>query len=180
MIPATILARPFSKTFSTFEIKTRAKPLGSKGSTLRAEESLPECEFDSVHSCSVHHPLFQDASDWAGRYRTARTFKGGNAFCSPENIPAQMDALLQGLHGGSDLCRAQLECISSGCPLDFLANSTQFTPSVKGHGRSQMALIGLIGAAFGHPLALERLNRTRFLPAMIASYFGNREPLIVE
>jgi hypothetical protein len=33
---------------------------------------------------------------------------------------------------------------------------------------------------FGHPLAFERLNRTSFLPAMIASYFGNREPLIVK
>ena len=34
-------------------------------STLRAEESLPEGEFDSVHYCSVHHHLFQDVYDWA-------------------------------------------------------------------------------------------------------------------
>lgn len=43
-----------------------------------------------------------------------------------------------------------------------------------------MAFIGLVGATFEHPFAFERLDRNTFLPAMIASYFGNREPLIVE
>jgi cell filamentation protein len=69
-------------------------------STLRAEEPLPEGEFDSTHYGRVHHHLFQDVYDWAGQYRTVRTSKGGNAFCYPENIPAQMDALFEGLHGG--------------------------------------------------------------------------------
>jgi hypothetical protein len=43
-----------------------------------------------------------------------------------------------------------------------------------------MAFIGMLAAAFGHPFAFERLDRDTFLPAMITSYFGRREALILE
>jgi cell filamentation protein len=62
----------------------------------------------------------------------------------------------------------------------FLGELDAIHPFREGNGRSQMAFIGLIGATFGHPLGFEKLNPTTFLPAMVASYFGNREPLIVE
>ncbi|MEI9967736.1 MAG: Fic family protein [Terracidiphilus sp.] len=69
-------------------------------STLRAEEPLPKGEFNPAHYCAIHHHLFQDVYEWAGRYRTVRTSKSGNAFCYPEYIPEQMDALLRSLRGG--------------------------------------------------------------------------------
>ena len=59
-------------------------------SSLRAEEPLPTGRFDPAHYKAVHHHLFQDVYRWAGRYRTVRTSKGGNAFCYPEYIDAQM------------------------------------------------------------------------------------------
>lgn len=148
-------------------------------STLRAEESLPEGEFDSAHYRAVHHHLFQDVYDWAGRYRTVRTSKGGNAFCFPENIPAQMDALFQGLHGGEVLADQSPDAFVQEIAR-FLGELNAIHPFREGNGRSQMAFVGLIGATFGHALAFEKLNRTKFLPAMIASYFGNRELLITE
>jgi cell filamentation protein len=70
-------------------------------STLRAEEPLPLGAFDPAHYCSIHHHLFQDVYEWAGQYRTARTSKGGNAFCYPEHIPAQMDELFGSIRGGN-------------------------------------------------------------------------------
>ncbi|MFC5861787.1 Fic/DOC family protein [Acidicapsa dinghuensis] len=148
-------------------------------STLRAEEPLPEGIFDTVHYRAVHHHLFQDVYDWAGQYRTVRTSKGGNFFCYQEYIPAQMDALFQGLRGGE----AFVELTSSAFLQEiarFLGELNAIHPFREGNGRSQMAFIGLIGANVNHPFAFERLDRTTFLPAMIASYFGNREPLIVE
>ena len=65
--------------------------------TLRAEQPLPEGDFDPAHYCRVHHHLFQDVYTWAGQYRTVRISKEGNSFCYPEHIPAQMDALFQKL-----------------------------------------------------------------------------------
>ena len=35
-------------------------------STLRAEEPLPEGNFDAAHYCALHHHLFQDVYDWPG------------------------------------------------------------------------------------------------------------------
>lgn len=148
-------------------------------STLRAEESLPEGEFDPDHYCAVHHHLFQDVYEWAGQYRTVRTSKGGNAFCYPENIPAQMEALFQGLHGGEIFAEPSPDAFLKDVAR-FLGELNAIHPFREGNGRSQMAFIGLIGATFAHPFAFERLNRTTFLPAMIASYMGNRLPLIVE
>jgi hypothetical protein len=62
-------------------------------SSLRAEEPLPKGRFGPAHYRAVHHHLFGDVYTWAGRYRTVRTAKGGNVFCYPEHIEAQMDAL---------------------------------------------------------------------------------------
>ena len=59
--------------------------------TLRAEEPLPDGDFDPVHYRRIHHHLFQDVYPWAGQYRNVRISKGGNSFCYPEHISAQMD-----------------------------------------------------------------------------------------
>jgi cell filamentation protein len=148
-------------------------------STLRAEESLPEGEFDSAHYCSVHHHLFQDVYEWAGQYRTVRTSKSGNAFCYPENIPAQMAVLFQVIRSGETFAEQSRDAFIQEIAR-FLGELNAIHPFREGNGRSQLAFIGLVGATFGHPFDFERLNRNTFLPAMITSYFGNLQPLIVE
>ncbi len=148
-------------------------------STLRAEEPLPEGDFDPAHYCAVHHHLFQDVYDWAGQYRNVRTSKGGNAFCYPKNIRAQMDGLFSELRGGAHFANRDTD--------EFLTDITRFLgelnaihPFREGNGRSQLAFVGSIGATYGHPFNFERLDKTSFLPAMIASYFGKRAPLTAE
>jgi cell filamentation protein len=148
-------------------------------STLRAEESLPDGQFDTAHYCRVHHHLFQDVYSWAGQYRTVRTSKGGNAFCYPEHIPEQMDVLFQGLRGGEVFAQRSSDAFLQEIAR-FFGELNAVHPFREGNGRSQLAFIGLVGATFGHPYNFERLNRTTFLPAIIASYFGNLQPLIVE
>lgn len=148
-------------------------------STLRAEEPLPEGSFDAAHYRQVHHHLFQDVYEWAGQYRSVRTSKGGNAFCYPEHIPAQMDALFQGLHRGEVFVERSSDLFLQATAR-FLGELNAIHPFREGNGRSQMAFIGLLGATFGHPFAFERLSRGTFLQATIDSYFGNREPLLVE
>jgi cell filamentation protein len=148
-------------------------------STLRAEESLPEGEFDAAHYCGVHHHLFQDVYDWAGQYRIVRTSKGGNAFCYPDNIPAQMDALFQGLRGGEVFAELNSDAFLQEIAR-FLGELNAIHPFREGNGRSQLSFIGLIGATFSHPFDFERLDRITFLPAMIASYFGNRDQLTAQ
>ncbi|HEY5054638.1 MAG TPA: Fic family protein, partial [Acidobacteriaceae bacterium] len=147
--------------------------------TLRAEEPLPAGEFDSAHYRSVHRHLFQDVYEWAGQYRTVRMAKGSNTFCYPENIPAQMDLLFRSIREGeafADLSRDPfLNEIAR-----FLAELNAIHPFREGNGRTQLSFAGLLGATFGHPFDFERLDRERFLQAMIASYSGELQPLLGE
>jgi len=148
-------------------------------STLRAEEPLPHGTFDPVHYCSVHRHLFQDVYEWAGQYRTVRTSKGGNAFCYPEHIPAQMDALFRSIHGGEAFAqRSRSEFLMEA--VRFLGELNAIHPFREGNGRAQLAFLGLIGATFNHPFAFERIDKDAFLQAMIESFFGRFEELTAE
>jgi cell filamentation protein len=147
--------------------------------TLRAEEPLPRGTFDPAHYCSIHHHLFQDVYEWAGQYRTVRTSKGGSAFCYPEHIPAQMDALFRSIRGG--------EAFVEKSRSDFLTEATRFLgelnaihPFREGNGRAQLAFLGLIGALASHPFAFERIGRAALLQAMIDSFFGRFDGLNAE
>jgi cell filamentation protein len=147
--------------------------------TLRSLEPLPLGAFDSTHYRSIHHHLFQDVYEWAGQYRTVRTSKGGNAFCYPEHIPAQMDVLFRSIRGG--------DTFTDKSPSEFLTEATRFLgelnaihPFREGNGRAQLAFLGLIGATANHPFAFERIDKSTFLPAMIDSFFGRIGALNVE
>jgi cell filamentation protein len=147
--------------------------------TLRAEEPLPHGAFDPAHYCRIHHHLFQDVYEWAGQYRTVRTSKGGNAFCYPEHIPAQMDALFRSILGGEAFVqRSRSEFLREA--VRFLGELNAIHPFREGNGRAQLAFLGLIGATAGHPFAFERIDRNAFLQAMIESFFGRSEGLTAE
>jgi len=44
-------------------------------SAQRATEPLPAGNLDFAHYCAVHHHLFQDVYEWAGKPRTVRISK---------------------------------------------------------------------------------------------------------
>jgi cell filamentation protein len=147
--------------------------------TLRAEEPLPQGAFDPTHYCSIHHHLFQDVYEWAGQYRAVRTSKGGNEFCFPEYIPAQMDALFQSIRGGDAFTeKSRSEFLEETAR--FLGELNAIHPFREGNGRAQLAFLGLIGATANHPFAFERIDKNTFLPAMIDSFFGQFESLGAE
>lgn len=48
--------------------------------TQQESEGFPSGDFGVQHYKSIHHHLFQDAYNWAGKYRTVRISKGKNIF----------------------------------------------------------------------------------------------------
>jgi cell filamentation protein len=148
-------------------------------STLRAEQPLPYGAFDPAHYCSIHHHLFQDVYEWAGQYRTVRTSKGGNSFCHPEHIPAQMDALFRSIRGGGAFAeKGRSEFLKEAA--QFLGELNAIHPFREGNGRAQLAFLGLIGATAGHPFAFEQIDSNMLLRAMIESFLGRFEGLTTE
>lgn len=148
-------------------------------SSLRAEEPLPKGAFDASHYCKVHHHLFQDVYEWAGQYRNVRTSKGGNAFCYPEYIPAQMAKLFTSMRSGETFAGLDRHTFAEKAS-QFLGELNAIHPFREGNGRSQLAFLGLIGATFGHPFEFGKLDSAPFLSAMIESYFGRLDPLTEE
>jgi cell filamentation protein len=139
--------------------------------TLRSEEALPAGRFGPAHYRAVHKHLFQDVYTWAGRDRTVRTSKGGNAFCYPEHIASSLDKLFERLRSPPFTGGAHLEEFAQAAA-DFLAELNAIHPFREGNGRAQLAFLFLLGARAGHPLDLSKVQRAPMLAAMIASYHG--------
>jgi cell filamentation protein len=148
-------------------------------STLRAEEPLPEGNFGPAHYRRIHRHLFQDVYRWAGRYRTIRTAKGGNWFCFPEQIKREMNRLFRRLTDPPFVPGATAGDFIPAAA-DFLAGLNAIHPFREGNGRAQLAFLHLVALRAAHPLRLDRVRSDTFMPAMIASFDGQIEPLAVE
>lgn len=44
--------------------------------TIRARQGIPQGDFDLGHLKAIHHHLFQDVYEWAGKIRTVEISKG--------------------------------------------------------------------------------------------------------
>lgn len=147
--------------------------------TLRANEPLPGGQYDARHYRRLHHHLFQDVYSWAGKYRTVRTSKGGNHFCFPEYIASSMDRLFALLAANGTLTTDDVDRFVRETA-NFLAELNAIHPFREGNGRSQLTFIAMLGERAGFPFDFTRVERDTFLPAMIASYAGDLEPLTNE
>jgi cell filamentation protein len=145
-------------------------------SSARADEPLPEGNLDFTHYKAIHHHLFQDVYEWAGKARTVRISKGGNSFCFPENIEnqasklfgeLQADSFLQGLDGSA----------FAGKTAHFLAELNAIHAFREGNGRSQLTFFILLANYAGHLIDLDKLDPQEMLDAMIASFEGDETKL---
>lgn len=148
-------------------------------SSLRAEEPLPNGRYGPAHYRAIHRHLFGDVYSWAGRYRTVRTAKGGNVFCYPEHIEAQMNALFGRVRTAPfKPGRPAVEFIRALAV--FLAELNAIHPFREGNGRTQLAFASLLSIRAGQPLDLAVLRPRAFLAAMIASFAGDNAALEAE
>lgn len=142
----------------------------------RAREPLPDGTQDVAHYKSVHRHLFQDVYDWAGRTRSVRISKGGNPFCFPEFIDAQMNALFGALAADDYLYGLDRNAFAKKAA-HFLAELNAIHPFREGNGRTQLTFLVLLAEEAGHPLDLERLDPREFLDATIESFGGDEAGL---
>jgi cell filamentation protein len=145
-------------------------------SSQRAAEPLPSGRLSYSHYRAIHHHLFQDVYDWAGKPRTVRIAKGGNSFCYPEYIHAQAKKLFEQL-GRKRHLRGLSPAEFAAQAAHFLAELNAIHPFREGNGRSQLTFLILLAEQAGHPVDTDRLDPQRAMGAMIASFGGEEEPL---
>ena len=142
----------------------------------RAHEPLPVGRLSVAHYTAVHHHLFQDVYEWAGKFRTVRLSKDTSTFCYPENIAKEMRGLFAWLKRQQFLKDRKTTDFSIAAA-HFLAELNAIHPFREGNGRTQLTFLALVADRAGHPLELDQLDPTATLDAMIKSFKGNERPL---
>jgi cell filamentation protein len=145
-------------------------------SNQRAQEPIPEGDLDYAHYCALHKHLFQDVYDWAGKPRKIRIGKGGNWFCFPENIDAEMAKLFDSLAGQDNFSGLSKSEFAKRAA-HFLAELNAIHPFREGNGRTQLSFLGIIAEQAHHPLDFEKLEPNKILAAIVESFAGNEDDL---
>jgi cell filamentation protein len=142
----------------------------------RGEERLPRGALSFGHYRAIHHHLFQDAFDWAGKPRTVHIAKGGNMFCSPECIEDETWKLFTKARDGRFLRNQPAREFARGSA-EFLAELNAIHPFRAGNGPTQLTYLTVLAARAGHPLALQRMEPAAMRAAMVASFNNDVAPL---
>ncbi len=145
----------------------------------RSLETPPPGDFDADHYRALHRHLFQDVYPWAGEDRTVQTWKGGNRFCVPGFIDAQMTKLFATLNSEAFLPGVDAEVFVAAVA-DFLGDLNHIHPFREGNGRTQLYFVRLLGQRAGHPFRSEAVEPESFLHAMIESFHGRMDALVDE
>ncbi len=145
----------------------------------RSLEPPPPGDFDVAHYRALHRHLFQDVYPWAGEDRTVQTWKGGNRFCVPTFIDAQMTRLFATLGSEPFLPGADVDAFIAAVA-DFLGDLNHIHPFREGNGRTQLYFVRLLGQRAGHPFRSEAVEPEAFLHAMVESFHGQMDALVDE
>lgn len=145
-------------------------------SLTRADEPSPVGFVDYDHYKALHHHLFQDVYEWAGKVRTIRIGKDGNWFCFPEYIDREMERIFGELVAQGTLVGMSAEKFSVAAA-HILAEINAVHPFREGNGRTQLAFLVILADYAGLSFDADALHRDRVIHAMVRSFSGDEEPL---
>ncbi|RUU49463.1 Fic family protein [Mesorhizobium sp. M2C.T.Ca.TU.002.02.1.1] len=142
----------------------------------RADEAFPAGDLDYPHYLALHRHLFQDVYTWAGEPRAIRIGKGGNWFCYPEYIDAEMHRIFEELSAANHYVGETAEIFAAGAA-HILAEINAVHPFREGNGRTQLAFLAMLADNAGYGFDDDQLQRDRVMGAMIDSFSGDEAPL---
>jgi cell filamentation protein len=144
--------------------------------SARADQDVPAGRLSYRHYRAIHQHLFQDVYSWAGRVRTVRISKSGNAFCYPEHIEREMKQLFSDLKKRRFLRRLGATEFAEGAA-HFLAEVNAIHPFREGNGRTQLSFLKILAERAGHPIAWSVAAHAAILNATVRSFGGDERPL---
>lgn len=145
-------------------------------SSERAMEPLPSGPLTPDYYLAIHHHLFQDVYEWAGKIRTIRISKGDSAFCYPEYITDELGKLFKNLTADYELSGLGSRQFANKAAA-FIAELNAIHPFREGNGRTQLSFLVELSERAGHRLNLGRLDPQAILSATIASFSADSAQL---
>ena len=142
----------------------------------RAEEALPTGRLSVRHFQRLHHHMFQDVYEWAGKFRTVRLTKENTIFCYPEHISAEMKRLFTWLKQEQYLKNLGTDAFAALAAW-FFSELNAIHPFREGNGRTQNIFLFLLSENAEHPLNFDLFAPDRVLSCMIHGMKGDTFPL---
>lgn len=133
-------------------------------------------KFDLEHLCQIHRVLFGDLYPWAGEIRAVRIAKGGSMFAYPEHIERAAGELFENLRHERYLQNLAIDEFAERLAW-HMAEINAIHPFREGNGRASRVFFARLAEAAGYEMHLERIDREKFMRAMIASFTGDCVPL---
>lgn len=143
----------------------------------RSAIPLPPGRFSATHFRAIHRHLFQDVYSWAGQYRKVGISKGGNPFCQPEYIDAEMRRLFEELAGQNYFRDLEPVAFAENAA-HFLTTLNAIHPFREGNGRTQNLFLAMLADQASHPLDFDKVDAAALLSAMISSFYGDESLLV--
>lgn len=135
----------------------------------RVADGVPVGDFDLDHMCAIHGHLFQDVYEWAGEIRTVSLAKGGHSFLPPDRIELGF-ANIHSRVTSQDYLQGQTSAEFAASAASIMSDVNYAHPFREGNGRTQLLYLEQLAEKAGHPIAIERLTRSEWIPASIESY----------
>lgn len=146
----------------------------------------PTGNFDTEHLKAIHHHLFQDVYEWAGRTRDERVALSdgtvatepnlrkadGQPFMAGKRIGAGLRMIATKLKNADHLRGLPREAFA-GRAADVMADINGVHPFREGNGRTQRIFMEQLARAAGHSLDFRVVSRERMVQASIGANDGS-------
>jgi len=133
-------------------------------------------DFSFTHLQHLHHHLFQDLYEWAGRLRDVDISKGSTRFCTFMRIEPEATKLFRTVPALAN-CRDDNELID--LVADLFCEMNLLHPFREGNGRVQRFFFEELLFALGYNVTWPKISRQEWIDANIAGVHLNLEPLKV-
>lgn len=142
----------------------------------RVMEGCPTGGFDLAHLKAIHHHLFQDVYDWAGKTRTVEISKGGSQFQFRQYIETGMTDIHRRLQTHDFLRNLTSEDFVSLAG-EIMGDVNYVHPFREGNGRTQLEYFEQLAAQAGHAVDLTRIEQKAWMSASRQAHLGDYDPL---
>lgn len=143
---------------------------------LKMLSDPPQGKFDFNHFRQIHHYLFQDIYEWAGKVRNVPVSKGSHQFATPAYIHEQGDLLFKWLAIENYLTDLiQKEFINKAA--HFVLELNVLHPFRDGNGRTIRFFLLLLGENAGYKLEPDVLEQG-WMDACVAGFAGEETKMI--
>ena len=124
-------------------------------------------KFDFAHLKKIHHAIFKDIYDWAGKPRTIDIGKG-NLFCRAQFIDSYAETVFEKFYTDCDATKDKSEFIK--VLATHYADMNALHPFREGNGRTQREFARELCLKCGYMLDFTKTNHKEMLDASVASF----------